>query len=455
MTTLEEIRFCLEGAVPSVIATCDADGVPNLSYVSQVHYVDARHVALTFQFFNKTHHNIAANPQATVYLTHPETAAQYRVALLYRRTETEGPLFASLKAKLAGIASHTGMADVFRLKGADIYRVLDIEKVQPGDNSAELPRQNPLPGMRAVMHAINDCSDMAQLFDVTMTGLSLQLAIEQALLLLVDECGSVLYTMASAGYAQSGVGAEVPIGCGLIGVCARERVAIRIAFGASEYRYSDAIREHTARAGGVDMLETSIPFAGLAQPASQLAVPLLAGDALIGVLYVESAQVRRFGYDDEDALTSLGLLFANRYRLLQQTLQQNDGAGVAGPGVQDGAAVSNTDTQKGMPVPVRYFPANHSVFLNQDYLIKGVAGAIFWRLLQQHQYEGRDEFSNRELRLDPTLGLPELSENLESRLVLLQRRLTERTNFIAIEKVGRGRFRLRLQRPVRLYVEAQ
>jgi len=448
MTTLEDIRLCLEGAVPSVIATCDADGVPNLSYVSQVHYVDSRHVALTFQFFNKTHHNIAANPQATVYLTHPETAAQYRVALLYRRTETEGPLFASLKAKLAGIASHTGMADVFRLKGADIYRVLDVERVQEGDSRAELPRQNPLPGMRAIAHTINDCCDMAQLFDITLDGLSQQLGIEQALLLLLDECGSVLYTVASIGYAQSGVGAEVPVGCGLIGVCARERVAIRIAFGASEYRYSDAIREHSVRAAGIDMFETSIPFAGLEQPASQLAVPLLAGDMLVGVLYAESAQVRRFGYDDEDALTALALLFANRYRLLQQS----EGSVVTPEHVVDESGGS--DAQKGMPVPVRYFPANHSVFLNQDYLIKGVAGAIFWRLLQQHQYEGRDEFTNRELRLDAALGLPELSENLESRLVLLQRRLVERTNFIAIEKIGRGRFRLRLSRPVRLYVES-
>ncbi|HEY9197954.1 MAG TPA: GAF domain-containing protein, partial [Gammaproteobacteria bacterium] len=302
--TLSELRHCFEGAVPSVIATCAPDGTPNVAYLSQVHYVDPLHVALTFQFFNTTRKNILVNPRAVVQVVDPVSAAHYRLRLEYLRTETDGPLFENMKAKLAGIASHTGMSKVFRLLGSDVYRVHEIECVF-GESSAEsAPRQPLLPGLRACLAGLTGCLDLAALFDTALQGLECHCDISHAMLLMHDAERARLYTVASRGYPESGIGSEIGIGEGIIGVAARERAPIRISFAAQEYLYSRAVREGFEKCGE-DALETAIPFPGLAASGSQLAVPLVFGPRLLGVLYVESPQEMRFAYEDEDALVVL------------------------------------------------------------------------------------------------------------------------------------------------------
>lgn len=103
------------------------------------------------------------------------------------------------------------------------------------------------------------------------------------------------------------------------------------------------------------------------------------------------------------------------------------------------------------PVEVRYYERDSSVFLDTHYLIKGVAGAIFWKLACENSQRQRSEFSLRELRLaGAELRLPDVQDNLSTRVLLLQRRLSERRAVMQIHKSGRGRFRIELQRPLEL-----
>jgi len=294
--TLGSIRPALEGAIPAVIATCARDGTPNVSYVSEVHYVDEGHVALSFQFFSKTRQNVLENPRATVIVIHPATGAQYRLALRYERTEESGALFECMKAKLAGIASQTGMTGVFRLRGADVYRVDTVAEVYGTPIVPDSPAADYVGQLRRAVTRLAGAPDLSTLFDVLLDCVCGDLGISHAMVLMSDTVGDRLYTVASRGYAESGVGAEIRSGDGIIGAAARARTPIRISHATSEFGYGRAARVAAERRGLADRLAEEIPFPGLAESQSQIAVPMLAGNRLVGVLFAESTTTGKFGY---------------------------------------------------------------------------------------------------------------------------------------------------------------
>ncbi len=424
------VRRSLEGLVPSVVATCDAEGVPNVSMISQVHYVDRDHVALSYQFFNKTRQNLLQTRCASVAIVDPVTMVKSRLVLDYVETRTDGPVFESMKARLSGIASHVGMSKVFRLLGADIFRVVSIETIPSKALPEPYPNRDLMAAVGRTFRDFGTADDLGDLLDRVLLCLERQFGIERSMALIVDKTANRLYTLASNGYPTSGIGSEVAFGEGVIGVAAREGTPIRIGHMTREYAYGEAVR-NAVISSGLDSAEaTEIAFPGLAAPASQVAIPIRFGGEVLGVLFAESEEDVRFWHDDETALS----VIADHVGALIALLPERETKPAESPAPPLG--------RSGGDIVIRHFAQDDSVFIDHEYLIKGVAGAILYRLVRELTETGRTEFTTRELRLDASLRLPDNAENLDARLVLLRKRLEERGACLRIEKCGRGRFRL-------------
>ncbi|MBT6274420.1 MAG: pyridoxamine 5'-phosphate oxidase family protein [Chromatiales bacterium] len=124
-----DIHPCLQGIMPSTMVSCSLDGVPNTTYLSQVYYVDETHVALSFQFFNKTIRNVRENPYVSVLVTDPRGFSQWRLNIRYDHSETDGDLYEQMEMQLEAVSSMHGLDGIFNLQAADIYEVLSADKL--------------------------------------------------------------------------------------------------------------------------------------------------------------------------------------------------------------------------------------------------------------------------------------------------------------------------------------
>jgi adenylate cyclase len=444
--TLHRVRLCFEGAVPAVIATAAADGTPNITYLSRVQAVDDERVALSNQFFSKTARNLAENPRASVLLIDPTTFDEFRLSLVYERTERRGPVFERLRRDVDALAAMEGMPpDVFKLRAADIYRVVELEPViraaTPSPTADEVIDDATAAQLAELVGRLSRCADLDTLVGTTVDGLAELFGFEHSLLLLLDEDGKRLYTIASHGFDAEGVGSEVAVGEGIVGMAAARATPLRIGNLRQMAKYSRSVRRSYEEAAGPGQ---EIPMPALGRVQSRVAVPAMVLGQVVGVLTVESDQVVAFTADDEAVLSVVAALVGQAIELERG----QDRVAVAEPAR---TRSSEPEPAAGGPAAhVRFYSADGSTFLDGDYLIKGVAGRLLWSLVVQHEADGRVDFTNREVRLDPSLELPPHKDNFESRLILLKRRLDERAAPVRIEKTGRGRFRLVVDRPLRL-----
>ncbi len=457
---LDQLATCFQGLIPATLYTCSADGIPNAAYLSHVDYVDESHVALSFQFFNKSRRNVVENPQALVRVVDPDTQQGWELRLRLVRSETAGPIFERMALRIEAIASYCGMKGIFKLLAADIYEVLSVQPVpeQPAVVSTTGSRRPPdavftMKALQDLAIRMHGADRLDTVLDSILAGLDEFFGFHHSMILVPGEQLTTLVAIASHGYPTGGTGAEARFGEGITGMVAESRQPIRISGLMRGMLYAYAARSR-AEAHGLCPDELRIPLPGLRSPASQLGVPLLTRGELVGVLVLESETPYRFHEEDRATIELLGsyLALAIQNAMLQEATDAPDGRPVAPPPAP----------QRSAPAPaarrarrdVAFYQADDCVLVDGEYLIRGVPARILRKLLATHHADGRVEFTNRELRLDKSLQLPEYKDNLETRLLLLRRRLEEKCPDIRLVPRARGRFMLQLAAEVALVEHA-
>ncbi|SJZ94781.1 pyridoxamine 5'-phosphate oxidase family protein [Consotaella salsifontis] len=426
---LADLAGCFEGVIPSIVATVSADGTPNISYLSHVVMVDEEHIALSNQFFTKTASNLRANPLATLLLVDGRDGAQFRVGVRFVGASEDGPLFERVAAQLAASSAQVGMAGVMRLRSVDLFRVEDIVAYpSPSRSASSSSAYEPdLERVAAVVDAISGQSELTAVVDATLTAIETHFRIHSAMILL-GPIGGVLTTVGSLGYERSGIGSEVTLGDGVIGMAAARCQTVKVSDMSRVRRYGAAVRALSTD----EDRSRSIAVPSLPDAMSQIAVPMLVQGGVQGVLFAESRERMAFG-----ARAETGLSIVARQAALAVTLAE---------ALSREAAPAGQATVVAAPAATAFRVDHHafddSVFIDGSYVIKGVAGRLLVHMLDAYVSDGRTDFTNREIRLSRDLKLPEFKDNLETRLLLLQRRLDERSLPVRLLRQGRGQIRL-------------
>lgn len=148
--------------------------------------------------------------------------------------------------------------------------------------------------IQAISSEITSTLDLDSILEIVLRSMDRILGFQHSMILLKEESEEKLSVVASRGYEPDGIGAEVPFGHGVIGVVAKRKKFMRMGNIGASMSYFQTIRARMEETGQLDSSQAPTTLPGLPNAQSQLAIPLLIKDGLIGVLAVESPKSNAF-----------------------------------------------------------------------------------------------------------------------------------------------------------------
>lgn len=157
--------------------------------------------------------------------------------------------------------------------------------------------------LRHIASSINSTLDLDQIYHLVLGTMDEFFGFRHSIILLLEDTDT-LRVVASHGYEDQPLGGTVIVGTGVIGTVAKRRRLMRVHNLGRQRAYFSTIRTQMEEAGRTSELSEVGPVPGLADPESQIAIPLMIKDKLIGVFSVESREPRSFS-DDQETLVSI------------------------------------------------------------------------------------------------------------------------------------------------------
>ena len=181
--------------------------------------------------------------------------------------------------------------------------------------------------IQQVSSQINATLDLENIAKTMLSLMDEFFGFQYAMILLLDEEDEALSVLATHGYEDDGLGAKVKVGMGVIGMVAKRRKLMRMANLGQQRAYMQTIRQQVTKTTDTE-LEDEVSLPGLVDVESQVAIPMMLEDELVGVFSVESLGVNIFDKGDELLIgilanqAAIALQHARLFQREQQRLEE-------------------------------------------------------------------------------------------------------------------------------------
>jgi DNA-binding NtrC family response regulator len=171
--------------------------------------------------------------------------------------------------------------------------------------------------LQRVATEINATLDLEEIYDIALRTLDDLFDFHHAIILLVEADGATLRVVASRGYDNQAIGGRVKLGIGAVGVVAQRRKILQLDNLGQQRAYASAQRRQMMKSGRGEEIGDVVPVPGLPNAESQIAVPLLIRDELVGVFSIESPVQHAFDEHDRNLVTIVANQIASAIRNAQ------------------------------------------------------------------------------------------------------------------------------------------